>query len=129
MSQGDVRVNLNFYAILARLMRFRFRVSSFLLSPPLAMVGAEIAVLADSVRVVGPVNVGTLVGWFLPASRVVAVLAHTLCIKLLICMWTGGHDFFVLWLLGLVGLLALHDTSFAPSYNFSTQTTIMSSWL
>ena len=63
-------------------MGLRFRVGSFLLRPPLAMVGAEIAVLADSVCVVRPVNVGTLVGRFLPASRVVAVLAHALCIKL-----------------------------------------------
>ena len=91
------------------------------------MVGAEIAVLADSVSVVRPVNVRTLVCWFLPASRVVAVLAHTLCIKLLICMWTGGHDLFVFRLPGLVGLLALNETSFAPPYNFSAQTTILSS--
>ena len=127
MSRGDIRINLNFNTILARLLGLRFRVGSFLLRPPLAMVGAEIAVLADSVRVVGPVNVGTLVGWFLPASRVVAVLAHTLCIKLLICMRTGGHDLFVFRLPGLVGLLALNETSFAPPYNFSAQTTIVSS--
>ena len=73
-------------------------VGLFLLSPPFAMIGTEIAVLANSMRVVRPINVGTLVGWLFPASRVVAVLAHPFCVNLEVGVRTGGHELLVLWL-------------------------------
>jgi hypothetical protein len=65
------------------------------------VVGAQVAVLTNAVCVIRSVNVGTLVCWFLSASCVVAILAHSFRIKLQVCVWTGRHNFFVLRLLGL----------------------------
>ena len=99
-------------------------VGLFLLSPPFAMIGTEIAVLANSMRVVRPINVGTLVSWLFPASRVVAVLAHPFCVKLEVGVRTGGHEFLDLWLSLLIRQLALKHTSFPPPNEFCTQTAI-----
>lgn len=51
------------------------------------MVRAQVAIFADSVRVVRSINMGALVSRFLAASRVIAVPAHAFCIKNLICVW------------------------------------------
>ena len=95
---GEDCINLYIDAILARQMFLQHLVGLFLLGPPFAMIGTEIAVLANSMRVVRPINVGTLVGWLFPASRVVAVLAHSFCVKLEVGVRTGGRESLVLWL-------------------------------
>lgn len=94
----EVCINLNIDAILARQLLLQQLVGLFLLGPPLAMISTEVAVLANSMRVVRPINVGTLVCGLFPASRVVAILAHTFGVKLEVGVRTGGHEFLVLWL-------------------------------
>ena len=71
------------------------------------MISTEIAVLAYSMRVVRPINVGTLVGWLFPASSVVAVLAHSLCVKLQVGVRTRGNEFLDPWISLFILQLAL----------------------
>ena len=78
----QVRINLHFDAVLARQMFFQHLICPFLLGPPFAMISTEITVLANAMSIVRPINVGALVRWFFPASRVVAVLTHAFCVKL-----------------------------------------------
>lgn len=62
------------------------------------MICAQVAVLTDTMRVVGSIWMRTLVGRFLTPSSVVAILAHTFRVELQVGVRTGSYELLVLLL-------------------------------
>lgn len=67
------------------------------------MISAEVAVLADSVRVVGPISVRTLICQFRASPMMIAILTHSFRVERQRGMRTGS-DYF--------GLIALNSLLF-----------------
>lgn len=70
------------------------------------MISAKVAVLADSVRVVGPISVRTLICQFRASPMMIAILTHAFCVERQRSVWTGS-DYFGLEALNFLPFLLI----------------------
>jgi hypothetical protein len=57
------------------------------------VISAEVAVLADSVRVVGPISMRTLICQFRASPMMIAILTHAFCVERQRSVRTGSDYF------------------------------------
>ena len=72
----------------------------------LLVISAEVAVLADSVRVVGPISMRTLICQFSASPMMITILAHALRVERQRSVRTGS-DYFCLEALNFLPFLLI----------------------
>lgn len=84
----------------------------FILHPSFAVVRAQVAILANTVRIVGSVDVGALVREFLTAALVVAIFTHALGVEGHGSVRAGGDVFLFVGQFLLFWLITSISSSF-----------------